>query len=263
MTCEDAEQLIHDQLDSLLTSGQEAELLAHLSDCAACSRLRRDLEMLGEAMRRLEGAPLADGTWEALVGRAMAQRHTAPVRVRWLPVLAGSVAAAAALLFAVWWIGEQRGKRADRIARHPLAGSSVSATASVRPPSRVKTPETGEDPTAEADETATEIARKRTSGPHRRTGRRPPPGPSGPAPSTDPSASPDTDSADLTVSDVMYIYETALEFSRIDASDGLPRTPSSPPACTPAPARLSRLCGITSRPSPPRLVRQYLPAICC
>jgi len=219
MTCDDAEQLIDDQLDGLLTSGQEAELLAHLSGCAACSRVRRDLEVLGEAMRRLEDAPLADGTWDRLVRRAMAEHPSAPVRTRWFPVAAGSVATAAALLFAMWWIGEEQGRHPDRVAQHPLAGSSVSAIASVWPPSRAKTPETDGGPAAPADEAETEIARRPTSRPHRSTG------PSGPAPPTGALAPSEPGPAQLTAPDVMYIYETALAFARIEGSGGVPPDP--------------------------------------
>lgn len=85
----------------LLHYGEPPETLsataaaAHLHDCAACRQ--RHAALAGELARLPAAAPLDPVAALRVTGRVRARLHRSPAR-RWLPVLGGTVAAAAALV---------------------------------------------------------------------------------------------------------------------------------------------------------------------
>ncbi len=224
MDCREAEMLMQDEIDGVLSRDREAQLRAHVDGCAACSRTRQELNRLASAVSRLQDTPLPDGTWNRLLSHALAQ-HQSPRSRRYWHTVPAALAAAAVLLLAVWWYGQTGANR--RTSREPQASAVTrrvvddaafsGAVAHADIPSR----DTG-SPQAEAP-----LPPDRTT-PAPPTPSRPPrvrpasgrsSAPPAPPPSHQEAAK--ASAVQLTGND-LYIYEKALEFAARPGSSEAP-----------------------------------------
>jgi hypothetical protein len=98
------EEMIYRSVDGDLSPGEEAELHAHLATCRSCqdllSALVRDEERLRDEIR-VHAADLLSGGFEERVLTSLASTR----RVRWVPVLVGSLAAAVILVGSLLLLG--------------------------------------------------------------------------------------------------------------------------------------------------------------
>jgi anti-sigma factor RsiW len=68
-TCHDIEPLLSELVDGALTPDEQRRVEAHLDTCAACRRIRRDLERVRRAARALAPVPPPDHVWLEVAGQ--------------------------------------------------------------------------------------------------------------------------------------------------------------------------------------------------
>jgi hypothetical protein len=226
MHCREAEQLMQDELDGILSPDREAQLRAHVDGCAACSRTRQELNRLASAMGRLQDAPLPDGTWDRLLSHALAQHQGTRSRRYWPAALAG-LAAAAALLLAAWWFGQTGAN--GWTSRKPLPSAVTrpvmddAAFSGVVAQADIPSQNTGTGQSKMPVSPDRAVAAP--APPHRSPRLRPASGtssaPPAPPPSHRDAAAATAPAIELT-SDDLYIYEKALEFAAMPGASALP-----------------------------------------
>jgi len=217
MTCGAAESLLEDALDRPLNSGEFERLHAHLADCPNCARLARDLRQIAAGLARLDGPPLPDATWRAMVERASAETRPSYRRGAGRAVVLLPLSAAVAVACWVGW-------RALRLGREPSSRPFVVPPVVARAhetPVPEPTPKARNPQAGAATERAPDRWAPRTA-PRRAAHRRRPAAPKVGLPPNRPAFEVAEAPPALSAQDVTLIYETALGLAREGGQLGAP-----------------------------------------
>jgi anti-sigma factor RsiW len=106
VSCERYESLIGDLVDGTLDGAPRHELEAHLSGCAACTRLAEELLVVRRAARALPPMELPATAWTRVAAAVEAERAAQPSPRQWrrfvLPLAAAAVLAVAVAAAVTW-----------------------------------------------------------------------------------------------------------------------------------------------------------------